>query len=145
MAVKKKAVKKKVTAKKAVKKAVKKVAVKKAAPVAKVKALPKSIKEKQTKTQIITTISEQTGMTRKEVSAVFGGLTDLMKCHMNKNGSGEFSIPEVGVKIRRIRKPAVKARKGINPFTKEPAVFKARPARNVVKVNALKALKDAAK
>ena len=138
----KKAVKK--TVKKAVKKAVKKT-VKKVAPVKKaVPTLTKAIKVKQTKSQIITAISEQTELTRKEVSAVFNSLSGLVGCHMKKNGSGEFSIPEVGVKIRRIRKPATKARKGINPFTGEPAVFKAKPARNMVKVNALKALKDAA-
>jgi len=46
------------------------------------------------------------------------------------------------MKIKCIRKPATKARKGINPFTKEEMMFKAKPARNVVKVQPLKALKE---
>ena len=46
------------------------------------------------------------------------------------------------MKITVVRKPAPKARKGINPFTKEETMFKAKPARNVVKVRPLKALKD---
>ena len=46
------------------------------------------------------------------------------------------------MKVKVVRKPATKARKGINPFTQEETVFKAKPARNVVKVLPLKALKD---
>jgi nucleoid DNA-binding protein len=46
------------------------------------------------------------------------------------------------MKIKVVRKPATKSRKGINPFTGEAMIFKAKPARNVVKVLALKALKD---
>jgi hypothetical protein len=40
------------------------------------------------------------------------------------------------------RKPATKARRGINPFTGEETIFKAKPARNVVKIRPLKNLKD---
>jgi len=46
------------------------------------------------------------------------------------------------MKVTVQRKPATKARKGINPFTKEPTIFKAKPARNVVKVRPMKGLKD---
>jgi nucleoid DNA-binding protein len=46
------------------------------------------------------------------------------------------------MKVVVVRKPATKARKGINPFTKQETMFKAKPARNVVKIRALKALKD---
>ncbi len=48
------------------------------------------------------------------------------------------------MKIKLVRKPAQPARKGINPFTKEEVMFKAKPARNVIKVLALKSLKDMA-
>ncbi len=150
MAVKKKsAAKKKVASKKAVaKKAVtKKAAVKKTAAAPKAaekKVVTTAIATKQTKTQIIAAIAEDTGMSKKEVNAVFASLGNLVERHMKKRGSGEFSVPEIGVKLRRIKKPAVKARKGINPFTGEETMFKAKPARNVVKAAALKKLKDMA-
>ena len=144
MAVKKPAKK---TAKKpaaaAKKTAAKSAAVKKAAtgPVA-MKTTP--IADKQTKSQILTTISEETGLSRKDVTSVFASLANMLQRHMKKKGSGEFSIPEVGVKIRRVRKPATKARKMLSPFTGEEITVKAKPAREVVKVAALKSLKESA-
>lgn len=132
------AVKKKTAAKKA---PVKKAPAKKAAP-AKAAAAPKAITTKQTKTQIITAIADSTGLSKKDVGAVFSSLGGLIKGHMAKRGSGEFSIPEAGVKIRRVRKPATKARKMISPFTGEEITVKAKPARNTVKATPLKSLKD---
>jgi nucleoid DNA-binding protein len=130
MAVKKKAAKKKTVSRK------KTVAKKAAAPKL------KSITSKQTKTQIIQAIAEDTGLTRKEVTAVFGSLGELIQRHMQRRGSGELTIPETGVKIRRVRKPARKARMGRNPATGEAIKIAAKPASTVVKVSALKALKD---
>jgi hypothetical protein len=66
----------------------------------------------------------------------------MAEAHMKKNGSGEFTIPEVGVKIRRHKKPATKSRKMISPFTGEEITVKAKPARNTVKLTALKGLKE---
>jgi hypothetical protein len=63
---------------------------------------------------------------------------------MSKKGSGEFTIPDSGVKIRRMKKPATKARKMISPFTGQEITVKAKPARNVIKVTALKGLKESA-
>ena len=131
------AVKKKTAAKKAVK-----AAPKKAAP-AKAAAAPlKAITAKQTKSQIITAIAETTGVSKKDVGAVFSTMAAMGEAHMKKNGSGEFTIPEVGVKIRRHKKPATKARKMISPFTGEEITVKAKPARNTVKLTALKGLKE---
>lgn len=127
--------KKKATVKKKVAK--KKVAVKAAEPVR-----LKSITAKQTKTQIIQAIAEDTGLSRKQVGEVFGSLGSLIKRHMQRRGSGEFSIPDTGVKIRRVRKPARKSRMGRNPATGETIKIAAKPASTVVKVAALKALKD---
>lgn len=150
MAVKKKATRKapakKAAAKKAVKKAVRKTAVKKTATKKAVKQAAtkvKAITTKQTKTQIVAAIAEETGLPKKDVSAVFGSLSGLITAHMTKRGSGEFTIPDTGVKIRRIKKPATKARKMISPFSGEEITVKAKPARNVIKVSALKSLKDA--
>jgi nucleoid DNA-binding protein len=63
----------------------------------------------------------------------------LIKSDLKKHGV--FTVPGL-MKIKVVKKPATKARKGINPFTGEPAVFKAKPARKAVKVTPLKGLKD---
>ena len=114
---------------------------KKSAKAAPQKKLP-AIGKKQTKAQIITAIAEDTGLTKKEVSAVFGSLGDLITRHIKKRGSGEFAIPDTGVKIRRVKKPARKARMGRNPATGEAMKIAAKPASTAVRVTALKALKD---
>ena len=137
---KKKVVAKKAAAKKAPTKkaAAKKAPAKKAAAPAK----PKAIAAKQTKNQILQSIAEETGLTRKQVGDVFNSLGGLVKGHMIRRGSGEFAIPETGVKVRRVVKPARKARMGRNPATGEPIKIAAKRATTVVKVTALKALKD---
>lgn len=103
----------------------------------------KPVKEKQSKTQIVDQIAEGTGLSRKQVSSVIEKLTDVIESHVMKNAVGEFILPGL-LKISTVRKPAVKARKGINPFTKEEVMFKAKPATTVVKVRPLKKLKDMA-
>ena len=96
------------------------------------------------KSEIITAIAENTGLARKQVNAVFAALSEQIEAAVGKKGPGTFALPGL-VKIKVIQKPATKARKGINPFTKEETIFKAKPARNVIKVRPLKALKDMAK
>ncbi len=118
----------------------KKKATKKAAP-KKTIAAAKTIKEPMTKSALYATISETTQLKKKDVVAVFDELTNIINGHVKKNGAGIFTMPGL-CKIKVVRKPATKARKGINPFTGEPTVFKAKPARNVVKILALKNLKE---
>ncbi len=101
------------------------------------------IKERYSKTQILDEIAAGTELTRKDVSAVLDSLGGLIEGHLKKNGVGEFVLPGL-MKITTVRKPAVKARKGVNPFTKEEVMFKAKPATTVVKVRPLKKLKDMA-
>ena len=120
----------------------KKAAAKKAAPKAAAPKPVKAIGNKQTKAQIITAISESTELSKKDVTAVFAALGEMITSHIKKRGSGEFAIPETGVKIRRVVKPARKARMGRNPATGEPMKIAAKKASTVVKVTALKALKD---
>ncbi len=124
--------------------AVRKTAAKKAAKKVAAPAAPKikAIGTKQTKTQILSAIAEETGLTRKNVADVFTALGQMVEGHMKKRGSGEFTIPETGVKVRRVKKPARKARMGRNPATGEEMKIAAKPAQTVVKVTALKALKD---
>lgn len=100
----------------------------------------KSGKKPTTKSEIYATIAEQTNLKRKDVVAVFDALTKLIERDL-KRGPGIFNVLGL-MKIKLVHKPAVPARKGINPFTKEEVMFKAKPARNVVKVQALKTLKD---
>ncbi len=102
------------------------------------------VKKAPTKAQTYSYIADETGLTKKDVDAVFGALGTLIKKNLNKrSGPGHFTVPGL-MKIKVIRKPATKARKGINPFTGEETTFKAKPARNVVKVLPLKGLKDMA-
>lgn len=94
-----------------------------------------------TKSEIMNHISTDTGLTRKEVAAVFDSLGGMISKSLSSRGPGLFNV--VGMmKIKVVKKPATKARPGINPFTGEETIFKAKPARKVVKVQPLKALKD---
>ena len=94
-----------------------------------------------TKTALYTSIAETTGLEKKQVLAVFEALGDVVESHIKKRGPQTFTLPGL-LKIKVNKKPATKARKGTNPFTGEEMMFKAKPARNVVKVQALKKLKD---
>ena len=97
-----------------------------------------------TKSEIIANIAATTELSRKQVASVFDALADQIKAALGKKGPGLFVMPGL-LKVMVIQKPAVKARKGINPFTKQEQMFKAKPARKVIKVRPLKALKDMGK
>ena len=121
------------------KKAAKKKAPAKKAPAAAPKV--KAISEKMTKTQIVGALADNTGLTKKQVSAVMDAMNNLIEGSIKKRGAGEFTIPGM-MKITTVRKPAVKARKGINPFTGEETMFKAKPATTAVKIRPLKRMKE---
>jgi nucleoid DNA-binding protein len=91
----------------------------------------------------MTVIATQTGLSRKDVGNMFNTLGEMMGMDIGKKGPGTFVIPGM-MKVTRVHKPATKARKGINPFTGEETTFKAKPARNVVKIRPLKNLKEKA-
>ncbi len=107
---------------------------------AKKKAAAKATKPR-TKSEIYRELSERTELSRKQVVAVFDEMASMIKKDLGRRGPGVFTVPGL-MKVKVVRKPATKARKGINPFTKEEMVFKAKPARNVVKALPLKAMKD---
>ena len=96
------------------------------------------------KSEILAGIAGKTELSRKQVASVFDALSDEIKHSLGKKGAGMFVLPGL-LKMSVIQKPAVPARKGINPFTKLEQMFKARPARKVVKVRPLKSLKEMAK
>ena len=104
--------------------------------------MAKAATKPPTKTEVFTSIAETTGVSKRDVSAVFDALNDQIKKALSgRGGSKTFTIHGI-CKIVVQHKPATKERKGINPFTKEETVFKAKPARNVVKIRPLKKLKD---
>lgn len=117
----------------------KKAPAKAAAPAKNVKA----VKERYSKTQIINQICESTELNRKQVTAVLDELSDIIEGHIKKRACGEFVLPGL-MKIVTVKKPARKARKGINPFTGEETVFAAKPASTQVKIRPLKKLKEMA-
>jgi len=94
-----------------------------------------------TKSEIVTGIADETGLTKKQVNSVFEAMSGQIKKSLGRRGPGAYAVPGL-MKLTVVRKPATKARKGINPFTGEETMFKAKPARNIVKVRPLKNLKD---
>jgi nucleoid DNA-binding protein len=101
-----------------------------------------AIKDPLNKSQMLSEIADGCGMTKKEVTAVLDELSSVIHRHLKKRGgAGQCTLPGL-MKIKTIRKPATKARPGVNPFTGEETIFKAKPARTVVKVTPLKGLKE---
>tara|TARA_R110000772_G_scaffold26400_22_gene68158 strand:- start:2412 stop:2789 length:378 start_codon:yes stop_codon:yes gene_type:complete len=102
-----------------------------------------AIQDKYTKTAILSTISENTGLTKKEVSTVLDELGVLIERHIKKRGVGEFTLPGL-LKIKAVKRPARPARKNVpNPF--KPGEFMdipKKPATTRVKVLPLKKLKE---
>ena len=127
---------KKVTPKK---ETAKKATAKKVAPARKVTA----VKAPMTKAVMISEIADNTGLNKKQVNSVIDELGIVIERHIKSRAPGKFILPGL-IKVQVKKKPATKARKGINPFTGEPTTFKAKPARRVVKVTALKKLKEMA-
>jgi nucleoid DNA-binding protein len=91
-----------------------------------------------TKSEILAQISKETELSKKQVGAVFDSLGGVIKKSLR--GNGLFTMPGL-LKMKVVKKPATKAREGINPFTGEKMMFKAKPASKKVRVMALKSLK----
>jgi len=101
-------------------------------------------KKAMSKSAVYQELAEKTDLTRKQIAEVFDALSGLIKRELSKKGPGVFTLPGL-LRMRLKRKPATKARKGINPFTKQEQMFKAKPARNVVSARALKNLNELVK
>ena len=91
-----------------------------------------------TKSEIVAQICKDSELSRKQVAAVFESLNGIIKKSLR--GPGLFTMPGL-LKMKVVKKPATKAREGINPFTKEKMIFKAKPASKKVRALPLKALK----
>ena len=95
-----------------------------------------------TKTEVISALAESTGLTKPQVNEFFDELTKLIAQNLKEGGPGVFNVPGM-LKVKVVRKEAKPEREGKDPFSGEMRMFKAQPAKNVVKVTALKKLKDA--
>jgi nucleoid DNA-binding protein len=98
-------------------------------------------KKPMTKSEVIAAMCEATELSKQQVTSFLDELGKLIGQNLSEDGPGAFTVPGL-MKIKVVRKPATEERKGINPFTKEETIFKAKPARNVVKIVPLKGLKD---
>jgi len=96
--------------------------------------------KRMSKSELVEEIATQSGLEKKQVNAVLDALNGVI--YKELKAEHEVMIPGL-VKLTAVKKPAVPAREGINPFTKEKTTFKAKPARKVIKPRPLKALKDA--
>lgn len=102
----------------------------------------KAIKDKQTRVEILQHISNVTGLKRVEVEAVFTEMAKLIKAHMKKQGSGEIMVPKLGLKIRKVRRKPTKKRVMVSPLTGKEVIIPPKPARDDIKLIALKGLKE---
>ena len=102
-----------------------------------------ALREPLNKDRLYAEIADMTGLSRKDVAAVFEALRDVMCRHLKKRSVGQFTLPGLAKFTVSVKK-ATKARKVISPFTGEETVYKAKPARRVVKIRALKGLNDMA-
>jgi nucleoid DNA-binding protein len=98
-------------------------------------------KKPLTKTEIIQSLADGTGLTKQQVNQLLDELTRLIGTSLGPDGSGTFTLPGLLKVVARV-KPATPERMGTDPFTKQPKLFKAKPESRVVKVTALKGLKD---
>lgn len=98
--------------------------------------------KKLTKSQFVAEVAQKSGLSRKDASAALDAISAVVIEQLGAKGPGEVVIPGL-LKLNKVEKPAVPERQGVNPFTKEPTVFKAKPASRSVRARPVKALKDA--
>ena len=101
----------------------------------------KPVKTKLTKSQMLELLAEDSGVAKSDIKKVWGSLERVIEASISKRGSGQFTLPGL-MKVTTVRRPAIKARRGINPFTKEETWFKAKPASTGVRIRALKKMKS---
>jgi nucleoid DNA-binding protein len=98
--------------------------------------------KRMSKGQFVNAVAEKSGLSKKETNAALDAITAVVTRELGKRGPGEVVFPGL-LKLTVVNKPATREHAGVNPFTKEPMVYKAKAARKVVKIRALKALTDA--
>lgn len=98
--------------------------------------------KRMSKTQFVAALAEKSGLSKQQTMSALDTINMMVAQQLGKQGPGEVLIPGL-LKLNVVEKPATSAHEGVNPFTKEPMTYKAKPAHKVIKVRLLKALKDA--
>lgn len=98
--------------------------------------------KRMSKTQFVAAVAEKSGLTKKQANMALEAINKVVARELSKKGPGEVVLPGL-LKLSVVTKPATSQHEGVNPFTKEPMTYKAKAARKVVKIRALKALTDA--
>jgi len=101
---------------------------------------PDPITEKLSKPEVMSWLAGDSGLSKKEVGRVMTSLERLIEASVGPRGVGQFTLPGL-LQMSTVQRPAIKARRGINPFTKEEVWFKAKPASASVRIRPLKKLK----
>jgi nucleoid DNA-binding protein len=99
-------------------------------------------KQRMTKSQFVNTLAEKSGLTKKQAATALSTMNAMIAHQLGKQGPGEVVLPGL-LKLSVVERPATPQHEGVNPFTKEPMTYKAKPARKVIKVRPLQPLKDA--
>ena len=94
------------------------------------------------KSQFVTTLAEKSGLNKVQAASALDTINAMVAQQLGKRGPGEVLIPGL-LRLNVVDKPATRKHEGVNPFTKEPMTYKAKAAHKVIRVRALKALKDA--
>lgn len=98
--------------------------------------------KRMSKSQFVTTLAEKSGLNKRQATSALDTINAMVAQQLGKRGPGEVLIPGL-LRLNIVDKPATRKREGVNPFTKEPMTYKAKAAHRVIRVRALKALKDA--
>jgi DNA-binding protein HU-beta len=99
-------------------------------------------KTRMSKSQFVATLAEKSGLTKSQASSVLDTINAIVMQQLGKGGPGEVLLPGL-LRLSVVEKPATREHEGVNPFTKQPMTYQAKPARKVIRVRPLKALKDA--
>jgi len=99
-------------------------------------------KTRMSKSQFVATLAEKSGLTKGQASSVLDTINAIVMQQLGKGGPGEVLLPGL-LRLSVVEKPATREHEGVNPFTKQPMTYQAKPARKVIRVRPLKALKDA--
>lgn len=94
-----------------------------------------------TKSEFVTALAKKSGLNKTQAAAALEAVNAIVAQQLSKKGPGEVIIPGL-LKLSTVMKPATKKHEGVNPFTKKPMTYQAKPASRLVKARALKALKD---
>jgi DNA-binding protein HU-beta len=94
------------------------------------------------KSQFVDALAEKSGLTKKQAASALDTINAIVMQQLGQGGPGEVLLPGL-LRLRVVKKPASPKHEGINPFTKEPMTYEAKPARKVIRARPLKALNDA--